>query len=58
MTCRGTHRKGDGSYWLNDARGIPCGRVCERCEPEVKADFRPEIFTDSDYWTDEPIDAD
>jgi hypothetical protein len=46
-----THYKGDGSWWLKDARGIPIGRVCEKCEDKVKEKFRPEIFTDSNYDT-------
>ena len=44
------------SYPLEDARGIFCGIVCEDCVEEKKSQYRPEIFTDSDYWTDEPID--
>jgi len=43
---------------LYDARGIYCGRVCDRCEKKVKASFRPEIFSDQNYYTDEPIDED
>ena len=45
------HVKGDGSWWLKDARGIPCARVCGDCEEEVKKKYRPEIFTDSLYDT-------
>lgn len=56
--CLGTHRKGDGSSWLNDARGIAVARVCERCEPIVKGGYRPDVFEDSNYWTDEPVNAD
>jgi hypothetical protein len=41
---------------LIDARGIYCCRVCEDCEAEKKARYRPEIFTDSNYYADEPID--
>lgn len=29
---------------LNDARGLFCGYVCDKCEDEVKAQYRPEIF--------------
>jgi len=43
---------------LLDARCIYCGRVCDRCEAEKRAEFRPDIFTDPDYWTDEPVDDD
>jgi hypothetical protein len=39
------------SYILSDARGIPCGRVCNACVVKVKAKYRPEIFADSRYDT-------
>jgi len=44
------------SYELLDARGIYCGRVCETCESGVRSRYRPDIFEDSGYWADEPID--
>lgn len=47
---------GKESWWLNDARGIPCGRVCDDCEDRVRAKYRPEIFSDSGYHADEPIE--
>lgn len=43
-------------YELVDARGIFCSFVCEKCEETVKKKFRPDIFTDSNYWADEPIE--
>ena len=43
---------------LADARGIFCAFVCDKCEKEKRAGFRPDIFTDSSYWHDEPIEAD
>ena len=46
------------SWWLNDARGIPCCRVCERCEKQKMSRYRADIFTDPNYQTDEPIDSD
>lgn len=46
------------SYELYDAKGIYVSRVCEDCEEEVKAGFRPEIFEDSNYYTEEPVDND
>ena len=46
----------ENSWWLHDARGIPVGRVCESCIDEVEAKFRPDIFTDSNYYADEAID--
>lgn len=41
---------------LVDARGIFCGYVCDRCEKTARARFRPEVFANGDYTTDEPID--
>lgn len=41
---------------LFDARGIFVSYVCEQCEEEVKSRYRSDIFTDCDYWTDEPVD--
>jgi hypothetical protein len=41
---------------LYDARGIYCCRVCDRCEEEKRARYRPEIFSDAGYDADEPID--
>lgn len=43
---------------LVDARGIFCGFVCDKCERAKRKKFRPDIFTDSNYWADEPIDDD
>ncbi len=59
-----------GAYWigaclcgsgkegreLHDARGIYCGIVCDACEKEKRAKFRPEIFDDASYDADEPIE--
>ena len=53
--CSG-HSKGDGSWWLKDARGIEVGRVCDSCEDVVKSKFRPEIFEDANYGTTEDIE--
>ena len=46
------------SWELLDARGIYCARVCMKCKDKVKSSFRPDIFTDSTYWHDEPIEED
>lgn len=46
---------GRPSYELFDARGIGCGRVCDSCVDKRKATYRPEIFTNPNYWADEPI---
>jgi len=41
---------------LYDARGIFCCYVCDGCEAEKRRKYRPDIFTDSNYWADEPIE--
>jgi hypothetical protein len=41
---------------LRDARGIFCTFFCDVCEEKKRAKYRPEIFTDSNYYADEPID--
>lgn len=47
--------KCDNDGWpLLDAAGIYCGIVCDKCEDKMKAKYRPEIFDDPDYWTEEP----
>jgi hypothetical protein len=40
-----THAKGDGSWWVNDAQGIPLCRVCSECRESKLAGYRPEILT-------------
>lgn len=45
-------------YRLDDARGIFVAYVCEDCEEKVKSRYRKDIFEDSNYWTDEPIEED
>jgi hypothetical protein len=47
---------GEPRHELKDARGIFCTFICIKCEKAKRAKFRPDIFTDSNYWTDEPID--
>jgi hypothetical protein len=50
------HTKGDGSWWENDARGIPLARVCSTCMKAKLSTYRPEVLTDPGYEVDEPID--
>lgn len=45
-------------YGLYDARGIFCCYTCERCEPDKKTQYRPEIFEDSQYDCTEAIEDD
>ena len=44
------------SWWENDARGIYLCRVCEDCIEEKLSHYRPDVLTDSNYWSDEPIE--
>jgi hypothetical protein len=46
------------SHWLRDARGIEVARVCAACEDEKKKRVRPDVLVDSQYWTDEEVEAD
>jgi hypothetical protein len=39
-----------------DARGIFVAFVCDKCETRKLAGYRPEIFEDPNYWTDEPVE--
>ncbi len=39
-----------------DARGIFVAFVCDKCEREKLKGYRRDIFTDSNYWTDEPVE--
>jgi hypothetical protein len=63
--CRGTldkqsirwcQQSSHEMYELCDARGIFCAYVCDECIDEAKRGYRPEIFTDSQYETDETIE--
>jgi hypothetical protein len=47
-----------GIWELRDARGIGCGYVCGRCVKWKKSGYRPEVFSRSNYWHDEPIHDD
>jgi len=40
---------------LRDAHNIFCSFVCDNCEQEKRAKFRPEIF-EGPYEADEPIE--
>lgn len=39
-----------------DARGIYIAKVCDKCREEKLAGYRPEIFSDTGYETDEPVE--
>ena len=40
---------------LYDARGIYVCKVCNGCREEKEGQYRPEIFTNSNYDCDEQI---
>ena len=39
-----------------DARNIFVAYVCDECHEDKLSGYRPEIFTDSRYEADEPIE--
>jgi hypothetical protein len=51
---------GSGLYsaWVNDARGIPLAKVCDKCRAEKLKGYRPEVLTDSNYEACEDIEGD
>jgi hypothetical protein len=48
---------GRHSWWESDARGIPLARVCVECKEKALQKYRPEVLTNSNYYSDEPIEA-
>lgn len=44
------------SHWQHDARGIELCRTCEKCHDEQMKRYRPDVLTDPNYWTDEPVE--
>ncbi len=46
------------SWWEHDARGIPLCRICDACEEEKLASYRPEVLSSPNYWSDEPVEGD
>jgi hypothetical protein len=57
--CKDGETSTDPSWWAKDAQGIPLCRVCDRCEDEKLAAYRPEILTGYDQSdVDEPIEPD
>ena len=41
-----------------DARGIFLTYACDKCRKQKLSKYRPDVLTDPNYWTDEPIDED
>lgn len=55
--CLGGEWSTEPTWWAKDAQGIELCRVCERCEREKLAKYRPEILTGYDQSdVDEPIE--
>jgi len=52
-TC-GSHLARKVQY---DARGIFLYFYCEMCEARKRTMFRKDIFTNPNYWADEPINS-
>ena len=44
------------SEWQYDARGIELCKTCPKCHEQTMSRYRPDVLTDSNYWSDEPID--
>jgi hypothetical protein len=44
-------------YAEKDARGIFLCYVCDICRYEKLKQYRPDVLTDPNYWTEEPIDS-
>lgn len=40
---------GEPSWWMNDAKGIPLARVCDKCEDKKRATYNPAVFDGSRY---------
>jgi hypothetical protein len=47
---------GLASSWVNDARGIPLCRTCDKCHNTKMAGYRPEVLNNSQYEADEAIE--
>lgn len=49
---------GERRYPNYDARGIFLTFTCETCHQRKMSGFRPDVLTDPNYWTDEPVEED
>ena len=57
MSCTREYHNENG-WWEHDARGIPLCFVCDKCKDRKLSVYRPDVLTDINYWTDEPIEED
>jgi hypothetical protein len=48
---------GKKAAWVLDARAIPVAKCCDDCRADKLRGYRADIFTDSHYPADEPIEA-
>lgn len=39
-----------------DARGIYLCATCDVCHDKKMAGYRPDVLSDPNYWSDEPIE--
>lgn len=46
------------SSWQYDARGIPLCRTCDKCHDDKMGQYRSEVLTNPNYYSDEPIEPD
>jgi hypothetical protein len=49
---------GKPSTWISDAKGIPLIRACCDCREGRLKEFRPEVLTNPNYDTTEPVEPD
>jgi len=40
----------------HDARGLFLCYACDNCRDEKLSKYRPDVLSDPNYWTDEPVD--
>ena len=45
-----------GTWDEYDARGIYLTKVCDKCVETKLASFRPDVLTESNYYSDELIE--
>jgi len=46
-----SHTK-QNSWWLNDAKGIPLCRVCEKCIKVASSRYSPQVLGESGRYED------
>lgn len=56
--CMSDGYHSDNKHAQYDARGIFLTYTCDRCHDEKMSKYRPDVLSDSDYWTDEEIYGD